>query len=274
MHSKSDQKQVFQVEQCFAFSVKVLGELYSSQNNFDVLLNNAGGMETKSPPLPPAKQSRSLREKLVPPPPKETNLNKTAFAISSSTAVKMALDQFPMAAPPKAHNNASLNMTQQHNNGANAHHNPSAWHDTKSQSVYSNMSLASISSISAIHTISSEQKSESSRPQGNRETINSLTTSQSHQKIFDAEKRMYDFEYSDEASCYQPMTTCFDENSGMSVTSSFSEKKSESSTDADDVMSLTNKSVDEFSLSSATGDMVKLILGLSSEDIPGTYAYV
>jgi hypothetical protein len=135
------------------------------------------------------------------------------------------------------------------------------------------MSLASISSISAIHTISSEKKSESSRPQGNRETINSLTTSQSHQKIFDAEKRMYDFEYSDEASCYQPMTTCFYENSGMSVTS-FSEKESESSTDADDVMSLTNKSVDEFSLSSATGDMVKLILGLSSEDIPETYAYV
>ncbi|KAL7522476.1 hypothetical protein ACHAWX_007160 [Stephanocyclus meneghinianus] len=272
LHITSDQKQVFQVEQCFAFSVKVLGELYNSQNNFDVLLNNAGDMDTKPPPLPPPKQSRHLREKLVPAPPKEANLNKAPFTMTSSTAVKMALDQFPMAAPLKAHSNANVNMTQQHNNRANDHHNPSAWHDTNRQSGYSNMSLASISSISAIHTISSEQKDESSRPQGSRQTINSLTTFQSHQKLFDAEKRMYDLDYSDE-SCYQPQTTCLDENSGMSFTS-FGEKNSESSTDADDVISLANKSVDDFSLSSATSDMVKLILGLSSEDIPGPYANV
>ncbi|KAL3793515.1 hypothetical protein HJC23_007255 [Cyclotella cryptica] len=282
LRTKSSEKQSFQVEQYFAFSVKVLGELYNSQASSEVLSNNVAGMETKLPLLPPIKQSRNLRQQMVPPPSNETNFNNTAFTTTSSTAVKMALDQFPMATPSIINSNTSSNITQQQDYRTNAYHNPSACRSstehstgrhTKRDSTYSDMSMASISSISAIHTISSDQNIDSSSSQGNRVTIDSLMTSQSHQKIFDAEKRMYDLEYIDEASSYQTQTACFEKKSGMSFTA-IREENSESSEDADDAISLTDKSFDEFSLSSATDDIVKLILGLSSEDVTCTYAVV
>ena len=161
-------------EEYFAYSVKVLSNLYAADSNPDLLLNN-GAVHMQLPPLPPPKKSRNKQ----PPPmsslPRQvTNLNNSDM---SNNAVKMALDQFPMASPSISRNNKVKQI---------------AVSDSRNQ--YSDMSMASLSTISDIHTITSGLSSKESIPKGLRGSFDSLVTSLSHQKICDKEKHHYDLD--------------------------------------------------------------------------------
>jgi hypothetical protein len=251
LRRKSEEAVAFSPEQYFAYSVKVLASLYSEDKNPDIL--NTAHMQVPPPPLP--KQSRKKKSPQMPPLPQPETTN---------IAVKMALDQFPMASPNLHHSKTSRNMAVHFDNQVNTlNQRPMpagrrAELASDSASHYSDISMASLSTISAIHTISSEQSGEKSLPKGSRGSFDTLVTSQSHQHIYETEKHFYGLDFIDEAKTFEE-ASCMEE----SVECGKGTKKLRNCSN----LSLMDESVAEFSVSSSsTNEMIDHLLGLTTSE--------
>ena len=246
---KNEDEAAYTPEGYFAYSVKVLSQLYSEDKNPDVLLNQSTHLQLH--PLPPPKKP-PLKQNPTPffslPVTHHTGLK----TISPEAAVRMALDQFPMA-------NNSLSMSKKGKH-SNAHFN-NEHKFTRHQSNYTtdfisdnkshisdmDVSMASLSTISAIHTISSGMSSEASHPRGCRGSFDTMITSNSHKKLFEAEKRFHDLDFIDEV-------TTLEEVSGRNVSESIIESH------------ISSKSICDLSMDPDTEEMVKHLLGLSEDE--------
>jgi hypothetical protein len=121
-------------EYYFAYSVKVLSELYAADTN-----------PVQLPPLPTLQKPRSEQDHVPPVTPVTKNTTNDAF----NNAVQNALDQFPM-------NSQIINRNDEGEQFCNFMSKPRQLPRaiTDSGSQYSVMSRASLSTISDIHTIS------------------------------------------------------------------------------------------------------------------------
>jgi hypothetical protein len=197
-------------EYYFAYSVKVLSELYAADTNPDLVVN------LMLPPLPTLQKSRSEQDHVPPLPPVKKNTANDAL----NNAVKNALDQFPMASqsidgnPPQPPGGTIADRSSQ----------------------YSDMAVASLSTISDIHTISSGQSSKASR--GSSDTF---ITAQGHQNIYAKEKRCYQLDFIDEG------TTRYDDTPRMGFNLPPPEEGAAKESTCSHY-SPTNQSVDDFSM--------------------------
>jgi hypothetical protein len=252
---KSDGKTKFDIEEYFAFSVKTLSELYAADSSFDVLLN--------TPSRVPSPKQTNAKMPSLPKPDNQVSFDFYNAPFGMSTAVEHALDQFPAA---RAHVEYKV-----------PHAHAAAGHKQERESAFSNISMASLSTISAIHTISSGQSGELSNPTGGiRQTFDTILTSHSHQKIYEAEKRVWNLDYIDEASTSQFKSAgCEESHMSFSVMGEEKSHSSKSSNESSDKsvmsnISLMEHSMGDFSASQATEEMVKVLLGLSHENVTRT----
>jgi hypothetical protein len=235
-------------EEYFAYSVKVLSVLYEADTNPNLVVH------MMLPPLPTPKRSKSKQDYMPPLPPLKKNTTNDAL----DSAVKNALDQFPMASQSINRDDKGKHFR----NYTSKPPQPPRGTIPDSSSQYSNMSMASLSTISDIHTISSGQSSKASIPKGCRGSFDTFITAQSHQNIYEKEKHCYQLDFIDEA------TTCYDDTADMSFMSPQEEGATKESTFSN--YSLMNESVGDFSMGSET---VKHLIGMSTEemfDLSGT----
>ena len=247
-------------EEYFAYSVKVLSQLYSEDKNSDILLNHAKYLQL--PPLPPPKRPL-FKQSLTPSHSQQATKHNASKIVTSKAAVEMALDQFPMASPNISQKRKPTNIHMHCGNGQSptAHHkmqsnyNMDLKTDNRSHCSDMDVSMASLSTISAIHTISSDFSSEASHPKGCRGSFDTMITSNSHRKMFEAEKHFYELDFIDEA-------TTFEEASCRNISESFIE----SNTSTFSNTPLMEESVCGLSMGSDTEEMVNHLLGLSDDD--------
>jgi hypothetical protein len=231
-------------EEYFAYSVKVLSALYAADSNPDLEVH------TMMPPLPTPKKSRNKREPSPPRPSAKKSVNNGAL----NMAVQNALEQFPMVSQSIKRNCEGARVGNYMSKPPQLPR--GAFPDTRSQYSDMSMSMASLSTISDIHTISSGQSSKASIPKGNRGSFDTFITTQSHQKMFEKEKHCYELDFIDEA------TTCYDDTTEMDTSFSSPPGEGAAKESTCSNYSLMNQSVSDFSMGSET---VKHFIGMSAE---------